>query len=291
MGDCGSLFLGFVIATASVLTAAKSEALVGVGLPILVLGIPILDTLLSMLRRFISRRGIMSPDRGHFHHRLIDMGFKQHHVAVIAYVATAGITGLGFFMTITGATASVGIFLLCLTLLLVLFGLIGSIKLGDTLKGIKQRLDLAQKQHSDQKKFEEAQIRFRNSETFNQWWDCVCAAAHAFDFTRMSLELASHQNSRQDLAWEKDNNSDSDTDIVLENLLQARMPIKNGHSDLPLQLMIHVKPNGSLEAVGHRIALFARLADEFGVSSLPEVDGRNKKQPIGSSRIRHSQRA
>ena len=291
MGDCGSLFLGFVIATASVSTAAKSEALVGVGLPILVLGIPIVDTLLSILRRFIGRRGIMSPDRGHFHHRLIDMGFKQHQVAVIAYVATAGITGLGFFMTTAKTTASVGIFLLCLTLLLVLFGLIGSIKLGDTLNGIKQRLDLAQKQHSDQKKFEEAQIRFRNSETFNQWWDCACAAAHAFDFTRLSLELASHQNSRQNLAWEKDNNGDSDTDIVLENLLQARIPIKNGHPDLPLQMMIHVKPNGSLEAVGHRIALFARLADEFAVSSLPDVDGRNKKQRISSSRIRHSRRA
>jgi UDP-GlcNAc:undecaprenyl-phosphate/decaprenyl-phosphate GlcNAc-1-phosphate transferase len=283
MGDSGSLFLGFMIATASVLTAAKSEALIGIGLPILVLGIPILDTLLSMLRRFIDRRGIMSPDRGHFHHRLIDLGFKQHHIAVFAYIVTAGITGLGFFMTIAGNMASVGIFLICLTLLLVLFRIIGSVKLSDVLSGIELRLTLTRAQALDQKKFEEAQLHFRDTESFNQWWGCVCTTAHAFNFDHVSLESARKQNNKQDLAWKKD--IDSDTDILLEDLLQIRIPIKHRHSAQSLQMVIQVKPNGSLETVGRRIALFTRLADEFGQLS-PNADTQEKYPAHSEETIR-----
>ena len=64
MGDCGSLFLGFTIAGASVLTAARTQSLIGIGLPILALGVPIFDTFFSMLRRFLERRGLTSPDKG-----------------------------------------------------------------------------------------------------------------------------------------------------------------------------------------------------------------------------------
>lgn len=213
----------------------------------------------------------MSPDRGHFHHRLIDLGIKQHHVALIAYAVTASITGLGFFMIFTRSMASVSILLICLTLLLVLFRLIGSVKLRDVLNGIHQRLDRVQEQRSARRTFEEAQLRFRNAETLDQWWGCVCTAAHAFDFACVSLELASHQNSTQNLTWKKDNtsDSDSDTDIILENLLQVRIPIKDRHTANPLLMQIQVKPNGSLETAGHRIALFTRLADEFAPNSQP----------------------
>ncbi|MEK7994012.1 MAG: MraY family glycosyltransferase, partial [Planctomycetota bacterium] len=58
MGDSGSLFLGFTIASASVLCATKIETVVGLALPILALGIPIFDTLFSMLRRFLERRSL-----------------------------------------------------------------------------------------------------------------------------------------------------------------------------------------------------------------------------------------
>ncbi len=61
MGDCGSLFLGFTIASASVMCATKSSALVGLALPALALGIPIFDTLFSMLRRFLSAGAYFHP--------------------------------------------------------------------------------------------------------------------------------------------------------------------------------------------------------------------------------------
>ncbi|MHC4539472.1 MAG: MraY family glycosyltransferase, partial [Planctomycetota bacterium] len=83
MGDCGSMFLGFTLASSSVLCSMKSPVLVGLALPVLALGVPIFDTLFSMLRRFLERRSIFAPDRSHFHHKLIDLGLTQRHVVLI----------------------------------------------------------------------------------------------------------------------------------------------------------------------------------------------------------------
>ena len=73
MGDCGSLFLGFMLAGASVACASKSTTIVGLGLPVLALGVPIFDTLFSMLRRVLERRSLFAPDSKHIHHRLMDL--------------------------------------------------------------------------------------------------------------------------------------------------------------------------------------------------------------------------
>ncbi|MCX5638643.1 MAG: MraY family glycosyltransferase, partial [Planctomycetota bacterium] len=80
MGDCGSMFLGFVLASSSVLCATKSRTIIALALPTLALGLPIFDTIFTMLRRYLNRWGIMSPDRGHLHHILLDMGLRHHHV-------------------------------------------------------------------------------------------------------------------------------------------------------------------------------------------------------------------
>ena len=106
MGDCGSLFLGFTIASASVMCVSKSAALVGLALPALALGIPIFDTLFSMLRRFLERRSLFAPDRSHFHHRLLELGLNQRRAVMVIYVATLLAAGLGLFMMIGDSVSS-----------------------------------------------------------------------------------------------------------------------------------------------------------------------------------------
>ncbi|QCX33380.1 undecaprenyl/decaprenyl-phosphate alpha-N-acetylglucosaminyl 1-phosphate transferase [Caloramator sp. E03] len=85
MGDTGSQFLGFALAAISIQGAIKSAAAVVVAVPILALGIPIYDTLFAMIRRKINNKPIMEADRGHLHHRLLDMGFSQRQVVFIMY--------------------------------------------------------------------------------------------------------------------------------------------------------------------------------------------------------------
>jgi len=269
MGDCGSLFLGFTIATASVLSAGKSETLVGLGLPVLVLGIPIFDTLFSILRRFLERRGIMSPDRGHFHHRLLDLGLGHREVALLAYLVTAGITGLGLFMLIAHSTASVTIFLCCLVLLLTVFRSVGAVRLKETLDGIRHRTALNTKQRIERKAFEEAQLRFRNARTFDQWWECMCKAGEALDCSRICLEMATRDNGRRSFVWQKDQNGQSDP-LAAAEVLRLRVPIKDRRAGQTQQIEIDVMAADSMESAGHRATLFARLTEENGLDSLPE---------------------
>lgn len=85
MGDTGSTFLGFVMASLSVLGLFKIHAIISFAVPFIAFGIPIFDTSFAIFRRIKERRPIMSPDRGHLHHRLVDMGFTHKQAVLIIY--------------------------------------------------------------------------------------------------------------------------------------------------------------------------------------------------------------
>ena len=262
MGDCGSLFLGFMIAAASVLTASMTETIVGVAIPILVLGIPIFDTFFCMLRRFLQRRGIMSADRGHFHHRLLELGFTQHQVAIIAYIITLTITGLGFFLLVTQSAASLVIFLSCLILLLLIFRIVGAVRLGETLSAIQQRSNLAHRQRIERKSFEESQLHFRNARSFNDWWSAICTAADKLQFTDLALNLFNRDGSPRNLQWT------SSTPQPNQPIVEMKVPIPDRRNGSSLSLEVRVPRNGSLESVGRRVTFLARLIEENGLQTL-----------------------
>ena len=89
MGDSGSTFLGFALACISIEGMFKGYAAISFAVPLLVLALPIFDTTVAILRRVKEHRPIMAPDRGHFHHRLIDMGFSQKQAVSIMYAISA----------------------------------------------------------------------------------------------------------------------------------------------------------------------------------------------------------
>jgi UDP-GlcNAc:undecaprenyl-phosphate/decaprenyl-phosphate GlcNAc-1-phosphate transferase len=86
MGDTGSMFLGFVLGSAALLSGRQKEStLVSLLVPIIALGLPLTDTLLAMARRFFARRSIFSADREHLHHRLIDLGLTHRRTVLLLY--------------------------------------------------------------------------------------------------------------------------------------------------------------------------------------------------------------
>ena len=93
MGDTGSTFLGYMLATASIMGLFKFYAVISFAVPFLILGLPIFDTANAIIRRVAAGRSPMSPDRGHVHHKLIDMGFNQKQAVAILY-AISGTLGL-----------------------------------------------------------------------------------------------------------------------------------------------------------------------------------------------------
>ncbi len=82
MGDTGALFLGFNLAALSIM-GFKEALFVSFIIPIVVLGVPLWDTLFAIIRRIVNRQPISSPDKGHLHHCLLKMGLS-HRSAVIA---------------------------------------------------------------------------------------------------------------------------------------------------------------------------------------------------------------
>lgn len=90
MGDGGSLFLGFMLATLSIVGPMKSATIMAVIVPVLVLGVPIFDTAFAILRRLINHRPIMEADKGHLHHRLMASGMGQRRTVLTLY----GISGV-----------------------------------------------------------------------------------------------------------------------------------------------------------------------------------------------------
>ena len=89
MGDTGSTFLGFMLASISVFGLFKTYAVISFAVPFLVLGLPIFDLCFAVIRRLAHGQSPMHADRGHVHHRLIDMGFSQKQAVAIAYLLSA----------------------------------------------------------------------------------------------------------------------------------------------------------------------------------------------------------
>ena len=101
MGDTGATFLGFILATMSVQGLFKYYAVISFVVPFLILGLPIFDTAFAFTRRLAHGQSPMRADRGHIHHRLIDMGLSQKQAVATLYVISA-ILGLSAVVLTTG---------------------------------------------------------------------------------------------------------------------------------------------------------------------------------------------
>ena len=110
MGDTGSTFLGYILATVSIQGLFKYYAVISFAVPFLILGLPMFDTLFAIVRRLAHGQNPMSPDRGHIHHRLIDMGLNQKQAVAALYVVSS-ILGLSAVVLTTGGAMRAMMFL------------------------------------------------------------------------------------------------------------------------------------------------------------------------------------
>ena len=113
MGDTGSTFLGFIMATMSVEGMFKQYTIISFVVPFLMLGLPIFDVCFAVVRRVSHGQSPMKPDRGHVHHRLIDMGFSQKQAVGVLYVISA-ILGLSAVVLAASGAVKAMVFLLAM---------------------------------------------------------------------------------------------------------------------------------------------------------------------------------
>ena len=118
MGDTGALLLGYVLSTMSVVGMFKFYAIVSFFVPVLALAVPIMDTSFAFTRRILRGQSPFTPDRGHFHHRLLDMGMSQKQAVSILY--TVSII-LGVSAVVLATTGELKILILVLAFCVAVF--------------------------------------------------------------------------------------------------------------------------------------------------------------------------
>jgi UDP-GlcNAc:undecaprenyl-phosphate GlcNAc-1-phosphate transferase len=128
MGDCGALMLGLLMASSTMLVGGSTDAsftgqsfffFAPLFIPLVILGVPMIDTAFAIVRRASRRSGVATADKQHLHHRLMNLGHGQRRAVVILWAWTALLSGLVLYPTYTGrgdALIPIGIAALALLL-------------------------------------------------------------------------------------------------------------------------------------------------------------------------------
>jgi UDP-GlcNAc:undecaprenyl-phosphate GlcNAc-1-phosphate transferase len=103
LGDCGSLLIGFLLSAIALASSQKSPTMVAVAIPIVSLGLPILDVAISVLRRFLGRKKLFIADREHIHHKLISRGIPHKQAVLVLYGVSACFALFSLFLLNPGS--------------------------------------------------------------------------------------------------------------------------------------------------------------------------------------------
>jgi UDP-N-acetylmuramyl pentapeptide phosphotransferase/UDP-N-acetylglucosamine-1-phosphate transferase len=261
MGDGGSMFLGFMLGAGSVVCQAKTATLVGIAVPTLALGVPLLDAAFTMIRRrVLDRRSIFAAERGHLHHRLLDKGLRHRSVVFVVYGVTLLSAGVGLLALIARGGAAVAVFGGGVLFLFVVFSVVGSARIRETIAAIKRNRAIAFQVKREGNCFEDAQLRVREAKSFEEWWKAVCLMAEELEFEHVTLSMPADKGARNEVSWHLDREGPGPHRVV-----DLVMPIGGDETSSGAMLKVGVGVNGSLEAGGRRAALMGRLIDESGL--------------------------
>ncbi len=261
MGDGGSMFLGFMIAAGSVVCQAKSATLAGIALPALALGVPILDTALTIIRRAVlDRRSIFAGERGHIHHRLLDKGLQHRTVVMLIYGVTIVAAGIGLTMLSLREGAQIAVFAGGVLFLLIVFALAGSTRVGETLAALKYGVALSRERKEERACFDDAQLHIREARSFETWWDAICRVGTEMEFERLALAWRDGDGRARIVVWRRTAQRPPNRRVV-----NVTAPLEGGKDNGNARIEMSVLTNGSLEAMGRRITLLGRLLDERSI--------------------------
>lgn len=178
LGDSGSLTLGFLLGCFGALWSEKSNTLIGLAAPLLVLSVPIVDVCNSVVRRFLRGRPLFRGDRAHIHHKLLALGLGPQHLNLVMYSLCA--LGSGAALLLTVYHQRYRGFVIILVLLAALLGLqylgyrelnvAGRFVFGGTFRSAL----------SAQFALEQFEEEVRGMRTHQQCWETICTACPQF---------------------------------------------------------------------------------------------------------------
>ncbi len=191
MGDSGSYFLGYVLASLSLLGSIKGQFATAMLIPIIALGIPLIDTLWAPIRRFALGRKMFQPDSGHLHHQLLRLGYTQRRVVLILYAFTI-VLGFVSIVLVHAKDETAALVLLVVGSGAIFAGrfiglkvFFGSGRVGHWLHEVSDVTGLTHERRS----FLNHQLAISNATTLDDLWEAMCLAVADLDMDLADLVL------------------------------------------------------------------------------------------------------
>jgi len=231
MGDCGSYLLGYLLAALTIQGAMKSHATVALLIPVIALGVPLLDTLLAPVRRFVLGKKLFMPDQSHIHHILLKLGYSQRNVVVIIYGVTIflGLISLAFVFVKDQLSAYIlaipGIIIFLAVKKLGYLEYVAADKIWGWLRDITDEAGFSNERRS----FLNVQMQILQSETVEELWDNVSVGIEKLDFDMAELHFNNEQNllpksSLTTMEWRR-NHVDNGFDFNNQCQFKLEMPL------------------------------------------------------------------
>ena len=190
LGDTGSLFLGFVLAVLAIMSSQKSSTLVAIVVPFVAFGLPLFDTMLSVVRRFLSGRSVFVADLDHIHHRLVQRGLTPR-VAVLLLYALAALVSLGSLLVLR-STANL------IALVAVLAGVFAWFltsqlqydELSELNVYVARAMNSQRRVLANQIRIRKAARQLEASASLEEGWQVLTATLETLDFDRVACRIA-----------------------------------------------------------------------------------------------------
>lgn len=194
MGDAGSYFLGYSLAALSIVGAMKSQASVAMLIPAVALGLPLMDTLLAPIRRFITGRDMFRPDSGHIHHKLVRMGLTHRRSVLILYGVTVFFGVLALIM-VNARDEKVGLLFFILAVVVILgFRKIGYLEYlaVDKMFGYFHDVTDVMGVSKERRTFLARQIAINDARNIDEMWQRIVDALELLAFDRAEMRFNGH---------------------------------------------------------------------------------------------------
>lgn len=191
LGDGGSYFIGYTIAVLSIMGSIKSQVGVTLLIPLLALGVPIFDTLLSPVRRWIIGQELFRPDKGHIHHRLVAMGLSSRRAVLILYGVSCVLCVLAIFMiNLRNEMISLILIVLTATAFIIVRKMgyleyLATDKIFGWLQDLSEEIGFSR----DRRSFLSLQIEIDHAGSMEELWSGICRALEMMRFDRGELHL------------------------------------------------------------------------------------------------------
>jgi UDP-GlcNAc:undecaprenyl-phosphate GlcNAc-1-phosphate transferase len=201
LGDSGSMLLGFVVGLLSLMGARKTEASISLLVPVIALGLPILDTVTAILRRWSRKLPISAADRHHIHHRLLGMGLSQRQAVLVLYMACVVLCAAALLTTAGRDEVTLMVVGSLGVVAFVCVRVFGRLRLLDLVGRVSEDLAHSSRASAARMAIEQVEGRMRRAQNVLELWSAATGAFECLELDHAVLHLRTAEGQARSFAW------------------------------------------------------------------------------------------